>query len=154
MYIPFIAAFVIVATFVLLRVKRNHPAADVKNDTFTISCSRPSQRSDIHCWLMNVSIRNSLQIEVRVNKIFVDIVAPENEYRGIDSELFNEKDRVKILEQVHHILKLPLQVEKGSSLIRIAVLPMRSENEFGLPEKRKLLIESSRGMMEFPLFKL
>jgi hypothetical protein len=119
-----------------------------------VSFSRPSPRTDLHCWLMNVSVFNQTAKEITIQKIFFDNTELKTEYAGESSGAFSETQRKKIQEQIHSILNLPMTVPGNQSAMRIAVVPMNDPEEFSKPELHKVYIETNEGTMSVPLFRL
>ena len=132
---------------VFLGLRKSAPVPGVAGPLF-ISCSRPSERKEIGCWLFTISLWNREATTLHIDRM--EVLSPTGESVPVLPPP-RENPRAAVF---HHTLQFPFELPKGSSIIVIASVVSMPGVPMDMPERCRLRVYAGNDIHDFPLFRM
>ena len=132
---------------VFLGLRKSAPVPVVAGPLF-ISCSRPSERKEIGCWLFTISLWNREATTLHIDRM--DVLSPTGESVPVLPPP-QEHPRAAAF---HHALQFPFELPSGSSIIVIASVASAPGVPMDMPERCRLRVGACNDIRDYPLFRM
>ena len=113
-----------------------------------ISCSRPSERKEIGCWLFTISLWNKEGTQLHIDRM--EVLSPTGESVPVLPPP-QEHPRAAVF---HHALQFPFELPASSSIIVIASVASTPGIPMDMPERCRLRVYAGDNVHDYPLFRM
>lgn len=139
--------FCVLITLVVLFTLRTPDHPTVAEPLLFLSCSRPSERKELGCWLFTISIWNRGGDIVTIERMEVVLSSGR-----VISVMPPPQDHPRAAV-FHHILHFPITLPPATSVIVIASAAPEPMEVLSIPEQCRLRVFSGGTSTEYPLFR-
>jgi hypothetical protein len=133
------------------RASNSSDKCQAEEKTLRISCNRPSERADLHCWHCTISIVNDLPNPMRVLSIKMKMESHEIRIGDSEELTIGHQNGEQLHQRIRTQISTPFDIENGKSIIGILVIPEPGSIDLTKPEKISLILETSAGQYKVPL---